>query len=59
MGSTICLENRDHQYDDLYDYNFGGRSAIQKNIIINFDVNEMYTKKRRRKKRRRKKVIVR
>jgi len=58
MGSTICLENRDNQYDDIYNYEFGGKSTIDKNIIIKFDVSEMYKKKRKRK-RKRKKIITR
>ena len=53
MGSSICLENRDHQYDDLYTFEFGGKSAVQKDIIIKFDMSEMYFKKRKRRKKKR------
>ena len=57
MGSTICFENRDHQYDDLYD-NFGKYSNEDKNITIKFYASDMYLKKYKRRRTKRKKHIV-
>ena len=55
MGSTICLEHRDHQFDDLYDQNFGGKRQNNiKPLNVAFHIDDYFSKKRKRRKRKRK-----
>lgn len=55
MGSTICLEHRDHQNDDLYDQFFGGKRQNNiKSLNVAFHIDDYFSKKRKRRKRKRK-----
>ena len=54
MGSTICVEHRDHQDNDLYDNIFGCKSQNEQKIIkVAFHVDDYFYKKTRRKKKKR------
>ena len=55
MGSTICLENRDHQNEDLYTNIFGGKSQNDNKVIkVAFHVDDYFYKKIKRNKNKRK-----
>jgi len=54
MGSTICLEHRDHQNDDLYDILFGDkRQNNNKPLNVAFHVDDYFYKKSKRKRKKR------
>ena len=55
MGSTICLEHRDLQNEDLYNHNFGGKSQNDNKVIkVTFYVDDYFYKKTRRKRKKKK-----
>ena len=55
MGSTICLEHRDYQSDDLYDNIFGCKSTNDnKTLNVTFHVDDYFFKRTKRKRRKRK-----